>query len=138
MAFKPKFRKGPESILLIPGGIEPDSLTGYWEQSEKLERPRLQRGGCRYLFECQVRVPRLQVVRHSRPAGQFRQQRLKTLYCKTVRRLVGMLLSLGRGGRFGRPNRIAALPFLGPLLILEQNRRPSPAQVPFHVVGQQA
>src|SRR5438105_4010396 len=46
------------------------------------------------------------------------------------------LLAL-RGIRgLGRQNRIAALALLPPLLILEQQRRPGPAQMPFHIVGQ--
>jgi hypothetical protein len=48
----PKFQEAPEDILLIPGGITPNSLSSYWEQPQQLVSPRLQGSRFRRLFEC--------------------------------------------------------------------------------------
>src|SRR5205823_8303440 len=48
------------------------------------------------------------------------------------------LLDLGGIRGLGRQNGIATLALLPPLFILEQQRRPSSAQMPLHVVGQHA
>src|SRR6266566_610109 len=90
-------------------------------------------------LECYIRfLPRLlwfERVSHSGPAGQILHQRLEAVHGKTIGSFMRELLAL-RGGRgLCRQNWIPMLALLAPLFILEQLRRPSSAQVPFHVVS---
>src|SRR6201988_1595662 len=114
-----------------------NSISSYWQQFEQLVGPGLQRRRLRNLLEDRGRVPGFQAVGHPRSGGQIGHQGRKTVYRKSVLGLVGALL-LGRFRRLRWPDRIPSFPFLSPLLIFEQNRRPGSTQMPFHVVGQQA
>ena len=64
------------------------------------------------------------------------QQRSKTLDWQPVRRLVRLLLQARRLRGLCRQHWVATLTVYGQLLVLEQQRFPSPPQVPFHVEGQ--
>src|ERR1039458_10414983 len=116
----PKFQEAPESILLIRWGIVANSISSYWERTDQFVRLRLERCRLRRLLEGQLRGSRFKFVGHSRATGQLCQQGLEAVHREPLCGFMGVLLGLGRVGGFRRQNRIASLPFLSPLLILEQ------------------
>jgi len=56
LAFRPKFHKIPEIILLIRGGIAQDSLCGYWERPDQVIGLGLHGRRLRHLPESHTRL----------------------------------------------------------------------------------
>ena len=66
---RPKFQNVSDSILLICWGIEENSVSRYWQQSEQLIGPGLQRSGVGHLLKGGAGIFRLQGVGDAGAAG---------------------------------------------------------------------
>jgi len=87
-----KFQGHREGILLILRDITRDSISSYWQQTQQLVCPGLDRCEVRHLFECQAQVLRLEPVGNATARRQLRHQRLKAMDGKPIGRLMCGLL----------------------------------------------